>query len=66
MQPLPLITGKNRMHYGQILKKIAELVDQGTIKPLIDDHQFTFHQISKAHAHLENGNAIGKVVVSLC
>jgi NADPH2:quinone reductase len=64
MQPLPLISGVRRRHYGEILKKISDLVDDGVIQPLIDENKFTIHQVGAAHAHLENGNAIGKVVLT--
>lgn len=64
-QPLPLITGMNRKHYGEILTKIAELVDQGIIHPLVDKKKFTISQVGQAHAHLEKGDAIGKVVLTV-
>ncbi len=64
MQPLPLITGQNRAHYREILTKIAELVDSGVIKPLIDEKKFTIAQVGSAHAYLESGKAIGKVVLT--
>lgn len=65
MQPLPLITGLNREHYGKILAQIAQLVDQGKIKPLIDPQTFTLSQIAAAHQHLEEKKAIGKIVVTV-
>jgi NADPH2:quinone reductase len=65
MQPLPLITGIKRDHYSGILTKITELVDAGIIKPLIDDEKFTIKQVVAAHTHLENGNAIGKIVMTI-
>jgi NADPH2:quinone reductase len=64
LQPLPLITGIKRKHYQTILINIAKLVDAGKIRPLIDDHQFMINQVGNAHAHLENGHAIGKVVLT--
>lgn len=64
MQPLPLITGKRRPDYKQILTKIAELVDAGIIRPLIDEKQFSMLNVGQAHAHLESGHAIGKVVIT--
>ena len=63
MQPLPLITGISRSHYGEILSKISALVDAGFIKPIIDANKFTVAQAGAAHAHLESGAAIGKVVL---
>jgi NADPH2:quinone reductase len=63
-QPNPLLTGLGREHYGQILAEITRLVESKTIKPLLDQQQFTFSAASQAHAHLESGNAIGKVVLT--
>ena len=63
MQPLPLITGIRRTHYHEILSKIAELVDAGVLQPLIDKNKFRLDQVGAAHAYLEQGNAIGKVVI---
>lgn len=64
MQPLPLITGVNRAHYGNILKEISHLVDQGILRPLIDDKIFNIQDVALAHQHLESGKAIGKVVLT--
>ncbi|MBI5447123.1 MAG: zinc-dependent alcohol dehydrogenase family protein [Gammaproteobacteria bacterium] len=64
MQPLPLITRLRRAHYGEILMKIAYLVDQGSIHPLLDHQTFNFNDVGKAHFHLESGKAIGKIVLT--
>lgn len=63
---LPLLTGIGREAHGQALAKIAEVADQGLIKPLIDEQVFTLETISQAHAFLESGKALGKVVVNVC
>ena len=60
---LPLIHNIQRERHGAILKQVATLVDQGLIKPLIDPHHFAFENIGEAHALLESGKAVGKVVV---
>jgi len=64
MQPLPLLTGIRRAHYGDILAKLAALIDNGFIRPLIDKKQFTIDDAGAAHTHLKNGNALGKVVLA--
>ncbi|MDQ6999209.1 MAG: zinc-binding dehydrogenase [Mariprofundus sp.] len=33
------------------------------IKPILDDHHFTLEQAGQAHARLESGQAMGKVVI---
>lgn len=63
MQPLPLLTGKKRKEYGQILKNIAALVDEGKLKPLVDKNKFTIKEVAAAHTYLEQGHAVGKVVL---
>lgn len=62
-QPLPLITGINRAHYGELLTKVAALVDNQQLKPLIDE-EYSIQEVATAHARLESGAAIGKVVVA--
>lgn len=60
---LPLIHNVQRERQGKILKEIATLVDDGYLKPLIDPHLFNFENVGEAHAFLESGKAVGKIVV---
>lgn len=62
---LPILTGKHRAAHGKILADLAQLVDAGHLKPLIDTHQFSLQNVGEAHALLESGKARGKVVVSI-
>jgi NADPH2:quinone reductase len=59
---LPLLCNIQRERHGEILKRIASLVDKGILKPLVDSQQFSFEEVGKAHALLESGKALGKVV----
>jgi NADPH2:quinone reductase len=61
---LPLLTGDGRERYGEILKELAELVDDGQLKPLIDSHNYQFDQISEAHKYMESGQVIGKLLLN--
>lgn len=61
---LPLLTGAGRAAHGELLGEIARLVDAGKIRPQLDVQRFTFAQIGAAHARLESGRAIGKVVLT--
>lgn len=61
---LPLLYNFNREKHGEILEKIARMVDNNQIRPLVDPHQFSFADVDQAHAYLESGKAIGKVVIS--
>ena len=60
---LPLLCNIQRERHGAILKRIASLVDKGALKPFIDSQQFSFEDVGKAHAYLESGKALGKVVI---
>lgn len=65
MQPLPLITGLRREHYGKILAHIAQLVDHGALKPLINAQIFSLSHIGEAHHYLEQGQGVGKILVTI-
>lgn len=49
---------------GHVLRAVAELVDQGRMRPLIDAKRFTFAQVSEAHTPAEHNRPTGKVVLS--
>lgn len=53
-----------KKEHGQILRHITELVEQGNIKPLIDETKFTFEQVAKAHEYAEAGSNKGKIVLT--
>lgn len=61
---LPLLHNIQRERHGQILAQVAKLADQGKLRPLLDAQIFTFDEVGKAHARLESGKAIGKVVIT--
>lgn len=60
---IPLLFNIQRERHGKIMAKIAELVNEGKLKPLLDAQVFSFEEVGKAHALLESGKAVGKVVV---
>ena len=62
---IPMVEGINRACHGEILTKVAALVDQGLIKPLIDQSDFTIWQVADAHARLESGQAVGKITLTV-
>ncbi|ABV36217.1 putative adh_zinc, zinc-binding dehydrogenase [Shewanella sediminis HAW-EB3] len=61
---IPMVEGINRSAHGEILTKVAELVDLGLVKPLLDDSDFTIWQVADAHARLESGKAVGKIALT--
>lgn len=60
---IPLIHGTGREHHGEILRRVSALAEQGRIKPVLDSRQYGFTQVSQAHAQLESGKSVGKIVL---
>ena len=61
---LPLLTGEGRAHHGEILRRAAELADEGKLTPLLNERQFSSNEIAAAHAEVERGS-LGKIVIDV-
>ena len=61
---IPMLYNHKRETHGSALSKVAEIIDAGSLKPLLDETAFSFEQVGEAYARLGSGQAIGKVVVS--
>lgn len=61
---IPMLFGVGRKRHGQILTKLAQLVDQEKLRPLLDPKEFSFTEVTKAHQYAESGNAVGKVTLT--
>ena len=62
---LPMLRGFGRERHGLILRKLAAMVDDGKLRPLIDDNRFTLETAPDAHWRLVSGEAYGKVVIDI-
>ena len=62
---LPLLTGIGRAHHGDVLTEVTRLVEDGKLRPILDPRRFTLEQVGEAHAAIEDGRAIGKIVVDI-
>lgn len=62
---LPMLSNIGREKHGAILAKLAEIVDAGALKPLLDDEVYALENVSEAYDRLTSGKAIGKVVVDI-
>lgn len=60
---IPMLYNFKREMHADILSKLANIVESEKLKPVLDDNAFSLEEIGKAHARLESGQAIGKVVV---
>lgn len=61
---IPMLYGVERTHHGEILSKLAQLVDAKNVHPLLDSKTFSVAEIAEAHDYAESGRAVGKVVVT--
>lgn len=62
---IPMLHKRGRREHGEILRILAAIVEQGALQPILDEQPFTLEQAGEAHARLESGQAMGKVVVSV-
>ncbi len=60
---IPMLHNYKREEHGLILENIAEIVECGGLKPILDEQHFFLEDAGKAHARLESGKAMGKVVI---
>lgn len=50
---------------GAQLRDLAALYDAGSLRPVLDERTFPFEQTAEALAHVEQGKARGKVVITM-
>ncbi len=50
---------------GAQLRELAALYDAGALRPVLDEQTFPFEQTTEALAHVEQGKARGKVVITM-
>lgn len=62
---IPMLHKIRRKEHAAILKSLAKIVEAGELKPILDKKTFSLEQVGDAHAHLESGKAMGKVVVTV-
>ena len=62
---LPLLTGKGRERIGEILDRVAALVDEDALAVLLDEARFDFQDIAHAHRYWEEGRAMGKIGIAV-
>jgi len=62
---LPLITGKHRLHHGEIMSEATAIIEAGKLKPIIDPTSYTFDNIEEAYKAVEEGKAKGKVIINI-
>ncbi len=61
---IQMLHSRETARHGEILRELADLAEKHKIVPLVDPTPFTLAQAAEAHAYLESGQAIGKVVLA--
>ena len=62
---LPMLTGRGRVHHGDILREATKLAEAGELTPLLSQERFSFETAMQAHTTVEMGKTVGKVVVEI-
>ncbi len=62
---IPMLYNQGRAEHGRILSEIANIVEAGGLKPVLDEHSYALEAVGAAHARLVSGQATGKVVVEV-
>jgi NADPH:quinone reductase-like Zn-dependent oxidoreductase len=60
---IPMLHNFKREQHAAILSDLSKIAESGGLKPVLDDSQFSLDQIGDAHARLQSGQAVGKVVI---
>ena len=60
---IPMLHNFKREEHAAILKTLAQIVESGGLKPVLDDRHFILEQAGQAHARLESRQTMGKVVI---
>lgn len=60
---IPMLHNHKREEHGKILMKLAQVVESGGLKPVLDESRFSLDEAGEAHARLKSGKAMGKVVI---
>jgi NADPH:quinone reductase len=61
---IPMLFNGDRARHGEILSKLAQIIDEGKIRPLLDSKTFSMAEIASAHRHAESSQGLGKVVLT--
>ena len=62
---IPMLHNHKRAEHGRILNILKDIVESGNLMPVLDDTEYSLEQVGKAHARLESGKAMGKIVISI-
>ncbi len=62
---IPMLHNIGRETHGEILTTLANIVDAGGLRPVLDSLDVGMEDIGRAHDRLASGEAMGKIVVTM-
>ena len=60
---IPMLHNVKRADHGAILRDITTIAEADGLRPILDETDFSLDQAGDAHARLQSGKAVGKVVI---
>ncbi|MBM4153375.1 MAG: zinc-binding dehydrogenase, partial [Kiritimatiellaceae bacterium] len=60
---IPVLHNIRREEHAHILRSLTQIVEAGRLKPVLDENRYSLDQVNAAHARLESGLGMGKVVI---
>jgi len=60
---IPMLHNFKREAHAEILRNLAQIAESGGLKPVLDENSYSLEEVGAAHARLESGKGMGKVVV---
>jgi len=61
---IPMLHDRGREAHGAILRELTRIVEADGLRPVLDERDYSLAEAGAAHARLQSGSAMGKVVVS--
>lgn len=62
---MPLLSGKGRVHHGEIMMEATKLIEAGKLAVQVDERRFAFDQVDAAYDLIDAGGARGKLVIEI-
>ncbi|TMP35824.1 zinc-dependent alcohol dehydrogenase family protein [Pseudoalteromonas rubra] len=62
---IPMLHNHKREAHHHILNELTNIVEAGGLNPVLDEERFELAQAGQAHARLQSGQAMGKVVIDV-
>ncbi|TWU62465.1 zinc-dependent alcohol dehydrogenase family protein [Crateriforma conspicua] len=60
---IPMLHNYRRSDHAEILANVTRIAEAGNLTPVLDEEKFSLNDAGAAHARLESGKGMGKVVI---